>query len=157
MKKLLFNLLIVASTLLLFSACGGGESAPESSDAGPKPKSMVAKEVDPMDNKGIGPISKVELGAEIDQALAATGKEVYDLKCSACHKATEKFIGPAPAGIMERRSPEWIMNMILNPEEMTMKDPIAKQLLIDYNMSPMANQSLTEEEARSILEYFRTL
>ncbi len=49
------------------------------------------------------------------------------------------------------------MNMILNPEEMVQKDPDAKALLIEYNGSPMANQSLTEEEARNILEYFRTL
>jgi len=48
------------------------------------------------------------------------------------------------------------MNMILNPEEMIQKDPIAKQLLIDSNGAPMANQNLTEDEARSILEYFRT-
>ena len=40
---------------------------------------------------------------------------------------------------------------------MTQKDPLAKQLLIEFNGSPMANQGLTEEEARSILEYFRTL
>ena len=58
---------------------------------------------------------------------------------------------------MERRSPEWIMNMILDPEQMVAKDPIARQLLIEFNGSPMANQSLTEAEARTILEYFRTL
>ena len=49
------------------------------------------------------------------------------------------------------------MNMILNPEQMVKEDPIAKQLLVDFNLSPMANQHLTQEEARSVLEYFRTL
>jgi hypothetical protein len=58
---------------------------------------------------------------------------------------------------MDRRNPAWIMNMILNPEEMTLKDPIARELFIEYNSAPMANQSLTEEEARAILEYFRTI
>ena len=48
------------------------------------------------------------------------------------------------------------MNMILNPEDMVQNDPIAKNLLIEYNGAPMANQNLTQEEARSILEYFRT-
>jgi mono/diheme cytochrome c family protein len=89
--------------------------------------------------------------------MVTKGKVVYDSKCLACHKPDKKFIGPAPTGILERRSPEWIMNMILNPGEMVQKDPIAKQLLIDYNGAPMANQGLTEEEARQILEYFRTL
>ena len=68
----------------------------------------------------------------------------------------ERYIGPALQDVTERRTPEWIMNMILNPEEMTKKDPIAKELLAEY-LSPMANQSLEEEEARKILEYFRTL
>lgn len=115
------------------------------------------KVVDPMANIGIGPISNVDLSPEIDQVLVASGKEIYDLKCTACHKSTEKFIGPAPAGIIERRNPAWIMNMILNPDEMTMKDPVARDLLIEYNGAPMANQSLTKEEARAILEYFRTI
>ena len=73
------------------------------------------------------------------------------------HKPTKKFIGPAPKGILERRSPEWVMNMILNPEEMIANDPIAKQLLAEANGSPMANQHLTEEQARAVLEYFRTI
>jgi len=49
------------------------------------------------------------------------------------------------------------MNMILDPEGMVKNDPVARALLIEFNGSPMANQSLTEEEARNILEYFRTL
>jgi Na+/phosphate symporter len=47
------------------------------------------------------------------------------------------------------------MNQILNPEEMVAKDPIAKKLLAEY-IAPMANQGLTEEDARQVLEYFRT-
>ena len=47
--------------------------------------------------------------------------------------------------------------MILNPEEMVKNDPLAKDLLIEFNGSPMANQNLTQEEARAVLEYLRTL
>jgi mono/diheme cytochrome c family protein len=109
-----------------------------------------------MTNKGIGPVKQVTLG-EINPTMAAEGEQIYKSMCSACHKPAEKFIGPAPKGIMERRSPEWIMNMILNPEEMVKSDPIAKKLLADYNFAPMANQHLTEEQARKVLEYFRTI
>jgi cytochrome c len=45
--------------------------------------------------------------------------------------------------------------MILNPEEMVSENQIAKELLAEY-LAPMANQNLTEKEARLILEYFRT-
>lgn len=110
-----------------------------------------------MENKGIGPIKSLTLGSEIDEALAARGKEVYDINCMACHKTDKKFVGPSPKGILERRSPEWVMNMILNPEEMVAKDPIAKQLLLEYNGAQMANQNIGEENARAVLEYIRSL
>ncbi len=110
-----------------------------------------------MNDKGIGPVTEVKLDPEVDQELAAKGKEIYEKMCTACHKPEEKFIGPPQKGVLERRTPEWVMNMILNPEQMVKEDPIAKKLLMEYNGSPMANQNLTEEEARAVLEYFRTL
>ena len=69
---------------------------------------------------------------------------------------SKRFVGPGLAVVTERRTPEWIMNMILNPEVMVAENPLAKKLLAEY-LSPMANQSLTEDEARAILEYFRTV
>lgn len=119
-------------------------------------KIPASKRVD-LTTKGVGPITSLDLPTEIDQAMAAQGEEVFKKMCTACHRADKKFIGPSPTGITERRTTEWIMNMILNPEEMVQKDALAKELLIEFNGSPMANQNLTEEEARSVLEYFRTL
>jgi cytochrome c len=49
------------------------------------------------------------------------------------------------------------MNLLLNPNQMLEEDPIAKDLLVEYNNIYMYNQNLIEEEAREILEYFRTL
>ncbi len=151
-----FTLLFAILAVFMVS-CGGSSS--ENADA-PPPKSMVENaeaSEDPMANKGVGPIESLTLAPEIDQAMAAEGKEIFESLCTACHKADKKFIGPSPQGIMSRRSPEWIMNMILNPEEMVKSDPIAKKLLVEYNMAPMANQNLTEDQARKVLEYFRTL
>ncbi|MBI2967305.1 MAG: cytochrome c [Bacteroidetes bacterium] len=109
---------------------------------------------DPMKNRGIGPVSSVSTGT-LDHTLAATGKSIFESKCTACHKIEVKHVGPALNGVTERRTPEWIMNMILNPTEMTQKDPIAKDLLATY-MAPMANQNLTQDEARAVLEFFRS-
>src|SRR5690625_4836101 len=77
-----------------------------------------------MDNKGVGPIESVTLDDEIDQDMADRGKEVYDGNCLACHKPDKKLVGPAPKGILDRRAPEWIMNMIMDPEKMVKEDPI---------------------------------
>jgi len=104
---------------------------------------------------GIGPVSSLTLGA-INQAMADQGAVIFKAKCSSCHKPTKKYVGPAPLGIFDRRNPEWIMNMILDPEGMVANDPVAKELLTRY-LAPMANQNLTEDEARAVLEYFRTL
>lgn len=108
-------------------------------------------------NKGVGPIESIELSGDIDESLANTGSILYQQKCTACHKLGEKFVGPPPNGILNRRSPEWVMNMILNPEVMLKEDQLAKDLFMEFNGAPMANQGLTQEEARSILEFFRTL
>lgn len=112
-------------------------------------------EVDNMDNKGVGPVKSLSLEPDINQDMASRGEEIFKNLCSACHKMDKKFVGPAMAGVTERRAPEWIMNMILNPEQMIKEDPIAKKLLVESNMAVMANQNLSEEEARAILEYFR--
>ena len=147
------KVLVVALVVAMVSSCGS-DGKKSDKKAAPKEEKKEVVEVDPMKDKGIGPITSVTL-TEIDQAMADKGKAVFSAKCSACHKMSKRFVGPALAGVTERRTPEWIMNMILNPEEMVEKNPIAKKLLAEY-LSPMANQSLTEEEARLILEYFRT-
>ncbi len=167
MKRLSKLFLFLFSAVLFFS-CGDSEKKANEDDdikigdyssetpAQTTPATNTA-DMDDFSNKGIGPVQSVTLNEEIDEALAAKGATVFQNMCTACHKIDKKFIGPAIKGVTERRSPEWIMNMILNPEEMIQKDPIAKQLLIESNMAVMANQNLTEDEARAILEYFRTL
>lgn len=167
MKHLFKSMAAIAIITLI--GCGGKEE--KKSDApmtlgAPKteaPKEVAAEsttkpsETIDLTNKGIGPVKSVELGATIDQAMATKGEAVFKMNCTACHKTDRKFIGPAPKGILERRTPEWIMNMILDPEGMVQNDPLAKALLVEFNGSPMANQHLSQEEARQIVEYFRTL
>ncbi|ASV30397.1 c-type cytochrome [Maribacter cobaltidurans] len=110
-----------------------------------------------LDNKGVGPIKNVEFSDEIDADLAAAGEEKFQAICTACHMAEQRMIGPALKGVYERRSPEWVMNMIINPDVMLKEDPIAKALLKEYNNAIMLNQNLSEEDARAVAEYLRTL
>ena len=160
MKKLISALFIAA----LLSSCGGDSkpaatSSSETSNTSTTPATEVAEveeEYDVMKDKGIGPVESIFLG-KLKEDLAAQGKEEFKAKCSACHKAEKRFVGPEMAGILERRTPEWVMNMILNPEEMLEKDPLAKALFMEFNGQLMTNQQVTQEEARAMLEYFRTL
>lgn len=159
MKKILnlLSIIVIATAL----SCGGSDKKKESTYGKKSPekteKKVPASERIELSNKGVGPVTSVTLGEEIDQDMVAHGMEVYNKMCIACHKVNKKFIGPAPTGILKKRSPEWVMNMILNPEVMVKEDPLAKDLLMEFNGAPMANQGLSEEDARAILEYFRTL
>lgn len=157
----------IISILTLFVALGcgdkkdsksseNGNAVEETTKAEPISTVKASERID-LTNKGVGPVKSVTIAAEVDQNLAAQGKAVYDKMCTACHKPDKNYIGPSPKDILERRTPEWVMNMILNPEVMIVQDPLAKDLLMEFNGAPMANQNLTEEQARAILEYFRTL
>ena len=151
--------LAVAASSFFFISCSSGNKEGAGTDAGQSETTQAeapAAEAPPAENgKGFGPIKTVALGETIDQALADKGKAVFESKCTACHKFGERYVGPDMAGVTERRQPEWIMNMMLNPQEMLEKDPTAKELLGEF-MTQMPNQNLTEDEARSVLEYFRT-
>ncbi len=148
-------ILAFAVAILLVSCEGGNKKNKNKAESKPAVEKKQKKQ-DPMKNKGIGPIKSVDISKPVDKALAKKGEELFKAKCSACHKTTKRFIGPNPTGVLKRRSPEWVMNMIMNPNEMVQKDPIAKDLLMEYS-APMADQSIKKEEARAILEFFRTL
>lgn len=142
-------MLIVALGL----GCGGDKDAPAPAPPSQEPGTggLTAFQTE----HGIGPITEpVTLGA-LDPAMAEAGKAVFEGKCGACHKMDEKYVGPALGEVTTRRSPAYIMNMILNPQEMVERHPVAKQLLAEH-MSFMPNQGLTKDEARQVLEYLRT-
>ena len=110
-----------------------------------------------LSNKGVGPITNVKLEDKVSITMANSGEKLFNQLCTSCHMVNEDYVGPAMSGILDRRSPEWIMNMILNPIQMLEEDPIAIELLEEYDFEYMYNQNLLEEEAREILEYFRLL
>lgn len=144
-------------TSLLFVACTKEEDTGKKDEPTTKQSEastqIASTPVD--DGKGFGPVKSISIPATIDKKLVTEGKKIFEMKCSACHNLDTRKVGPALKGVTSRRKPEWIMNMILNPAEMTQKDPTAKELLGEY-MTQMANQSLNEKEARAILEYFRS-
>jgi len=104
---------------------------------------------------GIGPVKEVKLGT-IDKNLVDKGKTIFDTKCASCHKFDSKLVGPPLQGVTQRRKPEWIMNMILNPQQMTQENPAAKELFATY-LIQMTFQDVSHDDARAILEYFRSV
>ena len=150
MKKCLIPLFFMIISLL--SSCDNKENSANSNS-----DKKATETVDPKADKGVGPITSLILDDKIDESMVKKGQEVFQAKCTACHKPDVKYIGPAPKGVLDRRSPEFVMNMILNPEKMIAENATVKQMIGENNGAVMANQSLTKEEARAVLEYFRTL
>jgi cytochrome c len=139
--------------MLAASACGGRGEEPATQ--GKSEPAAAGAELTPFELKnGIGPVKTEITVGPIDHAMAERGEKTFEGKCSACHKMDEKYVGPALGKLMERRTPTYVMNMILNPEEMYTRHPAAKQLLAEH-LTQMPNLGLTQDEAREVVEYFR--
>lgn len=157
------RLIVLVALGAFMASCGGKKEEKkdgfEVSRTKKEDKKEVANEGVPVDlnNKGVGPIKEINFPDAIDTEMAARGEAQFNAICVACHMVDQRMIGPPMKGVYERRSPEWVMNMILNPDGMLKEDPIAKALLKEYNNAIMLNQNLSEEEARDLAEYLRTL
>lgn len=143
------RLFVVVFVLGLTVGCGGGSGDGGAQSGQTSESGLTAEQLE----KGIGPVADVDLGP-VDAVLAAKGEEVFTIKCTACHKLDERYVGPPMRDVLTRRRPEFIMNMMLNPDEMIRLHPSVRELLAEY-MTAMPNQQLTEEDARAVLEYLR--
>ncbi|MHB8580632.1 MAG: c-type cytochrome [Ignavibacteriaceae bacterium] len=106
------------------------------------------------DDNGIGPVKNITLGA-IDAKLVVAGKNIFNTKCIACHDLDQKKIGPPLRNITKKNTPAYIMNYLLNTTEMQKKDQLLEKLVNEYKIL-MPDQQLTQNDARAVLEYFRS-
>jgi cytochrome c5 len=129
-------------------AAGGTGTTPASAAA---PGGLTAFQLE----HGIGPITAPVALNGLDAAMAKSGGTVFEQKCGACHKMAERYVGPALGDVTRRRTPAFVMNMVLNPQGMVEKHPETKKLLGEFFVA-MPNQNLSPDEARQVLEYLRT-
>ena len=150
-KKTLLALAITSSVAFVVG-CNSNDSAKKGETTTSTTENTASEGTNP---KGIGKYQNVELTHPLDANMVTAGENIYKVKCSSCHKTTdEKLVGPGWKGVTDRRQPEWIMNFVTNTEEMIEKDTAAQRQL-EICLVKMPNQSLTETDARSILEFMR--
>jgi len=133
---------VVLSILILLVACSNGKQ-----DSQNKPLTEHQLKY------GIGPIEDVQVGA-IDRQIATAGQRYFQSNCAKCHMLDRPLLGPPLRDVANRRTPEFIMNMILNPQEMVMRHPILQDYQKQYNIF-MTTQGMNRGIARAILEYLR--
>jgi mono/diheme cytochrome c family protein len=149
--KTIFKTLFIVLIALSISACSGEDGQRPSGATQPAEPQFTAFELE----HGIGPVTEVvELG-ELNADLLAKGKDIFLMKCDACHNMDTRMVGPALGDVLERRSAAFVMNFILNPSGMARQHPEGKKLLAEY-MTPMPFQNVSKDEARAIVEYLRT-
>jgi cytochrome c len=136
---------------LTLTACGSSDRPPserEKANAGPAFTDFQLEH-------GIGPFDEEVVVGPIDDQLAARGKDMFEMSCASCHLMDTRLVGPPLSDVTERRSPTFIMNMVMNPEQMVREHPEGQKMLAQYPII-MPYQNITEEQARAILEYLRT-
>lgn len=159
MKNLQF-LPLFLSVIVLFSltvfGCGGSGDEPVAEQETDEYLEEFKETLTPFElEHGIGPITeRLEIDDEINEEMVARGREIFSAKCEVCHAMEDNKIGPGLGDVVERRSPEFVINFILNPGENVLNHPVGLDLLEVHN-TEMPYSDVTEEEARAIYEYLR--
>jgi cytochrome c5 len=156
-RNLIFTTVVLAIVGLMITACGGESDKSGSNEFSNVQKTNPSGLSDFELKHGIGPIKKELKLGPIDKARALEGEKIFETKCATCHKLDEKYTGPAQRNVLQRVSPEFFMNMVMNPDENTEKHPHAQEMLIKYNLQKMTNQNINVKDALALLEYFRVL
>ncbi|RAJ10962.1 cytochrome c [Chitinophaga skermanii] len=88
----------------------------------------------------------------------AEGKEIFLARCASCHNVNKKLVGPALAGVGERRKTAWIEQFIHSSQTVIKSgDKDALALYNEYNQMAMPDhQDLTAAQIASILEYIKS-
>lgn len=86
---------------------------------------------------------------------AEEGEALFQKYCAGCHTiGGGDLAGPDLLGVADRRAPDWLEHWLAEPDVMIAEgDPIALELLAQYNGVAMPNQNLTLLEIDSLLAY----
>ena len=152
--KSTLRLLTVITLFVTINACGGENNNADQKSPNKSTKSDSELSAFQLEH-GIGPVVEPITLGELNMEWVDKGRQIFEMKCEMCHSMENRVVGPPLGDVLEIRTPTYVMNMILNPGEMTKKHPEAKKLLQEY-MSIMPFQNVEREDARAIVEFLRT-
>lgn len=86
------------------------------------------------------------------------GDEIFNKMCMTCHSTTDKIlVGPGLGGVADRRSEEWILKWVKDPQGMIAAgDKDAVKLFEEFNKVPMPGfAQLSDDDIKEVLAYIK--
>ena len=93
------------------------------------------------------------------EADTQAGQAIFQSSCAGCHSiGGGRGVGPDLKGVTQRQDRNWLARFIREPDKVIAeKDPIAVQLLKDYNNFAMPNLGLSEADVASVIDYLASV
>ena len=90
--------------------------------------------------------------------LPDEGKILFTARCAACHNVNKILVGPALAGVYQRRPIDWIIKFVHSSQTVIKSgDAYATALFEKFNKVQMPDHAdLTEGNIKSIVEFIKS-
>lgn len=94
-------------------------------------------------------------GSPSSSSPAKVGRNIFEGECQSCHSiGGGALVGPDLSGVLDRRDREWVVRFIGSPDWLIAQgDPIAIELVDEFNGVEMPNQALSEEEVEFVMAF----
>ncbi|MBF9224101.1 cytochrome c [Hymenobacter sp. BT662] len=146
-------LIVVLIGFTLLSAAGLAGFAAESAVAAAP---VVADSV-VFSCKGAGLPASAGAPADLspaDVGMIVAGDVLFKNNCAQCHAVNEQVVGPALAGIRQRRPVSWLIPWVKNSSKVVASgDDYAVALFNKYSKQQMPSFTLSNKEITAILAY----
>jgi mono/diheme cytochrome c family protein len=103
-----------------------------------------------------GPARNEQLAIDAGLSQNLSGEKLFVNNCTQCHAIGEVVVGPALAGVYDRRSTEWIHQFVKNSQVLIQSgDKTATALYKEYNQTQMPPFNFTTAQIDSIIAYIQ--
>ena len=111
--------------------------------------------MDPDQRAKAQPIEKASTATFVDDPSNLPGQALFVKTCGACHTVGKgRQVGPDLTGVTTRRTRDWLVSYIMEPEKVRAKrDPAALSLAAQYPTVRMPNLGLSELDSGDVLAY----
>ncbi|MCE7993147.1 MAG: c-type cytochrome [Roseivirga sp.] len=94
-----------------------------------------------------------------DEAIIKNGESLFkDWGCNTCHAVDRKVVGPALAGVYDRRTLPWIYEFVKNSSKVIASgDAQAVAVYNEFNQLQMPNHDLEDDDILAIMAYVKNV